>query len=251
MAGHSHWANIAHKKGRADKKKGALFGKLSRAIIVAARRGGGDPAANFTLRVAIEKARKCSLPKENIDRAIKRGTGEDEGSDYEEIVYEGYGPAGVAVLCDALTDNRKRTVDEVRKIFEVHGGNMGATGCVSWMFERKGLFTIPRTATTEDALMEIVLDAGADDVKESGDHFEVTCPVDAYQTVADALEAAGIAPEVSEITRIPANVVELGLEDGQRVLKLLEALEENEDVQSVTANFSIPDEIMSQLMGGE
>jgi YebC/PmpR family DNA-binding regulatory protein len=251
MAGHSHWANIAHKKGRADKKKGALFGKLSRAIIVAARRGGGDPAANFTLRVAIEKARKCSLPKDNIDRAIKRGTGEDEGSDYEEIVYEGYGPAGVAVLCDALTDNRKRTVDEVRKIFEVHGGNMGATGCVSWIFERKGLFAIPRSATTEDALMEIVLDAGADDVKESGDNFEVTCPVDAYQAVADALEAAGIAPEVSEITRIPANVVELGREDGQRVLKLLEALEENEDVQSVTANFSIPDDIMSQLMGGE
>ncbi|WP_437205040.1 YebC/PmpR family DNA-binding transcriptional regulator [Planctomicrobium sp. SH664] len=247
MAGHSHWANIAHKKGRMDKKKGALFGKLSRAIIVAARNRGGDPAMNLALRYAIDKARKNSMPKDNIDRAIKKGCGELGAVDYSEITYEGYGPAGVAVLCDALTENRNRTGGEVRKTFEVHGGNLGATGCVSWMFERKGMFTVSTTAIAEEKLFEIALEAGADDVRQVGDLFEVTCAVDAFQQLSEALESQKIPTETAEFTRIPSNVVELGLEEGRQVLQLLEALEENEDVQSVTANFSIPDEIMAQL----
>ncbi|MCA9079879.1 MAG: YebC/PmpR family DNA-binding transcriptional regulator [Planctomycetaceae bacterium] len=251
MAGHSHWANIAHKKGRADKKRGALFGKLSRAIIVAARNGGGDPAMNLALRYAVDKARKQSMPKDNIERAIKRGLGETDGAAFEEILYEGYGVAGVAVLCETLTDNRKRTVDEVRKIFEVYGGNMGSSGCVAWMFERKGLFAIPQSAISEEELFELALEAGADDVTTSGENFEVTCSPDVYQQVADVFETKGLPTEVSEITRIPSSVVELGLDDGQKILKLLEALEDNEDVQNVTANFSIPDDIMVELMGDD
>lgn len=251
MAGHSHWANIAHKKGRIDKKRGALFGKLSRAIIVAARNGGGDPAMNLALRYAIDKARKNSMPKDNIDRAIKRGCGDTDGENYEEITYEGYGPAGVAVLCDALTENRNRTAGEVRKTFEVHGGNLGATGCVAWMFERKGLFTVPADQVDEEQLFELILEAGADDVEPAGEMYEITCPPEAYQQVADALDAAGIPTDVSEISRIPGNQVELGLDDGRKVLKLLDALEENEDVQSVTANFSMPDDVMAELTAEE
>lgn len=247
MAGHSHWANIAHKKGRIDKKRGALFGKLSRAIIVAARNGGGDPAMNLALRYAIDKARKNSMPKDNIDRAVKKGCGESDGENYEEITYEGYGPAGVAVLCDALTENRNRTAGEIRKTFEVHGGNLGATGCVGWMFERKGLLTVPMAVVGEEQLFEVVLEAGAEDVRPAGDVFEVICQVESFQQVVEALEAAGIATDVAEITRIPSNTVDLDLEEGRKVLKLLEALEENEDVQSVTANFSIPDDVMAEL----
>ncbi|MFG0296381.1 MAG: YebC/PmpR family DNA-binding transcriptional regulator [Maioricimonas sp. JB045] len=249
MAGHSHFANIVHKKGRADKKRGALFGKLSRAIMAAARRGGGDPATNLALRYAIDKARKNSMPKDNIERAIKKGCGESDGDDFSELVYEGYGAGGVAVMCDALTENRNRTAGEIRKTFEVHGGNLGNTGCVAWMFERKGLFTIPVEAIGEDDLMELALEAGADDVRRSGEYYEVTCPVDDYQQVADALESAELTTEVSEISRIPSNVVDLtDVAEGKRVLKLLEALEENEDVQSVTANFNIPDELMAEVM---
>lgn len=251
MAGHSHWANIAHKKGRVDKKRGALFGKLSRAIIVAARRGGGDPAMNLALRYAIDKARKQSMPRDNIERAIKKGCGESGGDDYEELTYEGYGPCGVAVLCDALTDNRNRTGGEVRKTFEVHGGNLGATGCVSWMFERKGLFSIPISAIDEEKLYEIVLEAGADDVTVSATAYEVTCPVDRFQQVNEALERHKIPTDIAEFSRIPGNTVELDLDQARQVLKLLEALEENEDVQNVTANFSIPDDVMAVISGEE
>jgi YebC/PmpR family DNA-binding regulatory protein len=247
MAGHSHFANIAHKKDRIDKKRGKLFGKLSRAIIVAARRGGGDPAMNLALRYAIDKARKNSMPKDNIERAVKRGIGETGGEDFQELVYEGYGPGGVAVICDALTENRNRTAGEVRKTFEVYGGNLGSTGCVSWMFERKGLFTLPKEAVDEERLFELALEAGADDVKDSGEYFEVTCPPDLFQQVSDALEQAGIETNVSEFTRIPANTVDLGVDDGRRLLKLLDALEDNDDVQNVTANFNIPDEIMAEV----
>lgn len=247
MAGHSHWANIAHKKGRADKKKGALFGQLSRAIIVAARRGGGDPTMNLALRYAVDKARKNSMPKDNIDRAIKKGCGDVGDVDYAEITYEGYGPCGVAILVDALTENRNRTGGEIRKTFEVYGGNLGATGCVSWMFERKGLFTVSRDQVEEEKLFEIALEAGADDVQQSGDVFEITCAVENFQQVADSLEAHGLTTDVAEFSRIPGNTVTLGLEDARQVLKLMEALEENEDVQSVTANFSIPEEIMTVL----
>jgi YebC/PmpR family DNA-binding regulatory protein len=247
MAGHSHSANIAHRKGRVDKLRGKLFGKLSRAIIVAARRGGGDPAANMTLRIAVEKARKQSMPKDNIERAIKRGLGETDGQEFQELAYEGYGPAGVAVICDSLSDNRNRTAGEIRKIFEVHGGNLGATNCVSWMFERKGLFIVPQANASEEQLFEIALEAGADDVRSVGDQIEVTSPAEAFQAVAAALESAGIETTTSEITRIPGNTVEVSGDDARRVLKLIDALEENDDVQTVTANYNIPDAELAAL----
>ncbi|MCH8829186.1 MAG: YebC/PmpR family DNA-binding transcriptional regulator [Planctomycetes bacterium] len=248
MSGHSHWANIAAKKGIADKKRGKLFGKLSRAIIVAAQHGGGDPTMNLALRYAIDKARKSSMPKENIERAVKKGCGEGAAEHYEELVYEGYGPAGVAVLCDILTENRNRTAGEIRKIFEVHGGNLGSTGCVSWMFERKGLFIVPAANVEEDALFEIALEAGADDVTRSGESFEVTCSVEAYQSVSAALDEKKIPTDVAELARIPANTVDLDAVGGRKILKLMESLEDQDDVQSVTANFNIPDEILNEVL---
>ena len=249
MAGHSHWANIAAKKSRIDKKRGKLFGKLSRAIIVAARNGGGDPAMNLPLRYAIDKARKNSMPMDNIERAIKKGCGESDGENYEELLYEGYGPAGVAVMCDALTENRNRTAGVVRKIFEVHGGNLGNSGCVAWMFERKGLFIVPGEGMDEERLMEIALEAGADDVAESGPGFQVTCPVDVFQQVSEALEAAEVKTELAEFARIPGNTVELDAAAGRKVLRLLEALEDDEDVQAVTANFNLPEEVLQEVAG--
>ncbi len=247
MAGHSHWANIAAKKGVADKKRGKLFGKLSRAIIVAARNGGGGPTMNLALRYAIDKAKKSSMPADTIERAIKKGTGETTGENFEEIVYEGYGPGGTAILCDILTDNRNRTAGEVRKIFEVHGGNLGSTGCVAWMFDRKGLFTVPAENIDEDRLFEVALEVGADDVARSGDLFEVICSVEAFQQVTDALEEAKIPTDMSELTRIPSTTVELNAADSRKILRLLEALDEQDDVQSVTANFNIPDEVMAEV----
>jgi len=247
MAGHSHWANISAKKGVIDKKRGKLFGKLSRAIIVAAQHGGGDPDTNLKLRYAIEKARQASMPKDNIDRAIKRGCGETEGEQYTEMLYEGYGPGGVAVLCDILTDNRNRTAGEVRKIFEVHGGNLGATGCVAWMFERKGLFLVPAQHVEEEKLYEIALENGADDVKLSGNSYEITCDPSNFEQLSAALQEHRIPTDVAEIARVPSNTVELDVENSRRVLKLLEALEENDDVQSVTSNFNIPDEVMQEV----
>jgi YebC/PmpR family DNA-binding regulatory protein len=248
MAGHSHSANIAHRKGRVDKLRGALFGKLSRAIIVAARRGGADPAANITLRVAIEKARKNSMPKDNIERAIKRGAGETDGQDFSEVLYEGYGAGGVAILCDALTDNRNRTAGELRKTFEVHGGNLGGAGCVAWMFERKGIFTVAKADVTEERLFEVTLEAGADDVKDLGETFEVTCPADAYFAVSEALQQASIVPQSSEIARIAGSSVAVDGDNARRVLKLIDALEENEDVQTVTANYDMPESVLQAAL---
>ncbi|MFQ5731165.1 MAG: YebC/PmpR family DNA-binding transcriptional regulator [Planctomycetaceae bacterium] len=248
MAGHSHWANIAHKKGAADKKRGKLFGKLSRAIIVAAQSGGGDPAMNLALRYAIDKARKASMPKDNIERAIRKGCGEGGAANFEEVVYEGYGPEGVAVLCDILTENRNRTAGEIRKIFEVHGGNLGSTGCVAWMFDRKGLFVVPGESVDEEQLFEVALEAGADDVAPAGGNFEVTCPLEAFQSVSDALEAGKVPTDVAELSRIPSNTVELDAAGGRKVLKLMEALEDQDDVQSVMANFNIPDAIMDEVL---
>jgi YebC/PmpR family DNA-binding regulatory protein len=246
MAGHSHWANIARKKGRMDKKKGSLFGKLSRAIIVAARHGG-DPALNLALRYAIDKARKSSMPKDNIDRAVRKGCGEGGGEDFAEITYEGYAPHGVAVLCDALTENRNRTGGDVRRLFETHGGNLGATGCVGWMFERKGVFLLPAADTSEERLFEIALEAGADDVTQTEGHFQITCSVEVFQKLAEVLEQQGLTPDSAEFSRIPSNLVELDLEQARQVLKLLDALEEHEDIQAVTANFSIPENVMAVL----
>ena len=248
MAGHSHWAGIKHKKALVDAKRGKLWGKLSKAIIVAAKMGGGDPEVNFRLRTAIDDAKAVSIPKENIARAIKRGTGELEGVNLEEVVYEGYGAGGVAVLCEVLTDNRNRTTPELRKCFEMADGKLGSTGCVAWMFEKKGLFLIPAEAADEDAVMEIGLEAGADDVKQSGDKFEITCPPDVYERLSAALASAGIEAEVSEITLMPNNTVDVeGLAAARKVLKLMERLDDHDDVQNVSSNFNIPEEIMAEI----
>lgn len=247
MAGHSHWAGIKHKKALVDAKRGKLWSKLAKAIIVAAKIGGGDPDANLRLRYAIDDAKAVSLPKDNIQRAIKKGTGELDGGNLDEIAYEGYGAGGVAVLCEVLTDNRNRTAPEIRKIFELADGKLGSTGCVAWMFESKGLFIIPNDRTDEDTLMEVVLDAGADDVKTEGGNFEVTCDPSVFQAVVKALADAEIEPEVKELTRIPANTVDLDVSGARKVLKLMERIDDHDDVQNVYANFNIPDDVMAKL----
>jgi YebC/PmpR family DNA-binding regulatory protein len=247
MAGHSHWAGIKHKKALVDNKRGKMWSKLSKAIIVAAKMGGGDPESNIRLRTAIADAKAASMPKDNIERAVKKGTGELEGGDVEEILYEGYGPNGVAVMCEIMTDNRNRTAPEIRKLFETHGGKLGATNCVAWMFERKGLFVISAESTDEETLMEIALEAGADDVKLEGNEFEVTCSPDNYSNVSDALDRAGIESSSKQITQIPSNTVELDADSAKGILKLLEALDDHDDVQNVSANVNISDEVMAEL----
>jgi YebC/PmpR family DNA-binding regulatory protein len=247
MAGHSHWAGIKHKKALIDNKRGKLWSKLSKQIIVAAKMGGGEPDTNLRLRYAIDAAKAVSMPKENIQRAIKRGVGDTEGINFDEILYEGYGEGGVAVLCEVVTDNRNRTAGELRKVFELNDGKLGESGCVGWMFERKGLFVIAAESVSEDALMELALDAGADDVKSIEGKFEVTCDPSNFQEVTDAIERAGIAPELREITRIPSSTVELDVETARKVLKLVEKLDDHDDVHAVSANFSIPDEAMAEI----
>ncbi len=248
MAGHSHWAGIKHKKALVDAKRGKLWSKLSKAIIVAAKIGGADPDANLKLRYAIDDAKAVSMPKDNIQRAIKKGSGELEGVVFEEVVYEGYGVAGVAVLCEVLTDNRNRTAPEIRKIFEMADGKLGSTGCVAWMFDSKGLFLIPAAATDEDTLMDIALEAGADDVNLDDDTFEVVCDQNAYQKVSQALKDAKIEIEASKIARVPQNTVDLDdVSQARKVVKLVERLDDHDDVQNVSANFNIPDEIMAEI----
>jgi YebC/PmpR family DNA-binding regulatory protein len=247
MAGHSHWANIAHKKGVIDAKRGKLWSKLAKAIIIAAKAGGGDPDANLKLRYAIIDAKAGNMPKDTIDRAIKKGTGELEGVNYEEILYEGYGPGGVAVLCDILTDNRNRTAPEVRKLFEIAGGKLGGAGSVAWMFDRKGLIVIPADQTSEEVLMDLALEAGADDVQHVGETFEITCSPDVYSGVCDAIEKAGLKAELNEIARIPRDTVELDADTGRSVLKLMELLDDHDDVQKVASNFNIPDDAMAEI----
>lgn len=249
MAGHSHWAGIKHKKALVDNRRGKLWSKLSKAIVIAAKAGGGDPAMNLRLRYAINDAKAVSMPKDNIERAVKKGTGELEGGNFEEVLYEGYGPAGVAVLCEILTDNRNRTAGEVRKIFELAGGKLGATGCVAWMFDRKGVIEIAADQTDEESLMELALEAGAEDVRRSGNNFEVICDPDVYTNVCDAIDAAGLTTEVRQITRIPKDTVELDAETARPVLKLMDALDDHEDVQNVAANFNIPDEALAAMEG--
>jgi YebC/PmpR family DNA-binding regulatory protein len=247
MAGHSHWANIARKKSVIDQKRGKMWSKLAKAIMVAAKSGGGDPAANLRLRYAIIDAKAGNMPRDTIDRAIKKGTGELEGVNFEEVLYEGYGPNGVAVLCDILTDNRNRTAGEVRKIFELAGGKLGATGCVAWMFDRKGLISIPADQTDEESLMDLALEAGADDVRHEDSSFIVTCDPNAYSTVCDAIDAAGLTTDMRQITRIPKDTVDLDVEAARTVLKLMDALDDHDDVQTVAANFNIPDEAMAAI----
>jgi len=251
MSGHSHWAGIKHKKALVDAKRGKLWSKLAKAIIVAAKSGGGDPDANLRLRYAIDDAKSISMPKENIQRAIKRGTGELDGGNLEEVIYEGYGANGVAILCEVLTDNRNRTAGEIRKIFELADGKLGSTGCVAWMFDSKGLFLIPQSAIDEEKLMEIALEAGADDVQRTDDKFEVICNPAIYPAVAKALTDAGITPEASQITRIPQNTVDIDDPDtAQKVLRLVERLDDHEDIQNVSSNFNIPDSVMKEIGEG-
>jgi YebC/PmpR family DNA-binding regulatory protein len=247
MAGHSKWANIKHKKAATDAKRGKAWSKLSKAIIVAAKSGGPDPAANIRLRTAIADAKAVSMPKDNIERAIKKGSGESGGDDYEEIIYEGYAAAGVAVMCDILTDNRNRTAPELRKLFEKGGGEMGRTGCVSYLFDRKGLFVIDAASVDEEKLMEVAMEAGAEDISTQDGNFEIVCDPDVYSDVSDALETAEIACLSKEITRIPQTTVDLGVDDARTVLKLMEALDDHDDVQSVSANFNITDEAMAAI----
>lgn len=247
MAGHSKWANIKHKKAATDAKRGKLWSKLSKAIMVAAKQGGGDPDTNARLRTVIADAKAVSLPKDNIERAIKKGSGELDGDAFEEIVYEGYGPAGVAVMCDILTDNRNRTAPELRKIFEKHNGNLGATGCVAWMFDRKGLFVISNDTTTEEQLMEVALNAGAEDVKAEDSVFEVICDPDIFSDVRQAIEDAEIQCLSAQVTRIPQNTVAVDAQNAKTVLSLMETLDDHDDVQGVSANFDISDEVMSEL----
>ena len=247
MSGHSHWAGIKHKKALVDNKRGKLWSKLSKAIIVAAKIGGGDLSMNVRLRTAILDAKAVSMPKDNIDRAIKKGTGELDGGNVDEIIYEGYGPGGAAVMCDIMTDNRNRTAPELRKVFELHGGKLGGANCVGWMFERKALFVFSVGKVDEEKLMEVALEAGADDVKQAGDKWEVTCNQDCYSQVAEALSAAGLEPETKELTRLPTTTVELNAEDARRMLKLMEALDDHDDVQNVSSNFNISDEVMAEL----
>ncbi|MCE2814332.1 MAG: YebC/PmpR family DNA-binding transcriptional regulator [Planctomycetota bacterium] len=246
MAGHSQWANIKHRKALVDSKRSKLWSKLSKAIIVAAKIGGGDPSSNIRLRTAILDAKAVSLPKDNIDRAIKKGTGELEGGDVEEVLYEGYGPGGVAILCDIMTDNRNRTAPEIRKLFDNHGGNLGSTGCVAYNFDRKGLITVAKSAVDLEKLMELALENGAEDVTESESGYDVTCPTDVYTELVDALEGAQIALESKQVTRIPKMTVEVDSDTAVSVMKLLEKLEDHDDVQSVATNVNFTEE---QLQG--
>jgi YebC/PmpR family DNA-binding regulatory protein len=234
-----------HRKGLVDAKRGKLFSKLCRAIYVAAKNGVPDPAANIRLRYAIDKAKAVSVPKDNIERSIKKASGELGAETYEEVMYEGYGPGGVAVLCSALTDNRNRTAGELRRAFEICGGNLGATGCVSYLFNFKGLFLIPAASVDEDRLMELVLETDAEDMQPIGDYFEVTCDPKNFDTIKKAFEDAGITLESSETTYIPSTTVDLDAESGKKMLRLRELLDENDDVQDVYANDNIPEEVAS------
>jgi len=247
MAGHSQYSNIKHRKALVDSKRSKLWSKLSKAIIVAAKLGGGDPSGNVRLRNAIQDAKSVSLPRDNIERAIKKGTGEIEGGDVEEVLYEGYGPGGVAVLCDIMTDNRNRTAPEVRKLFENHGGKLGSTNCVAYLFERKGLIVIKQTAVDLEKLMELALENGADDVTETGDVYEVTCTPDVYSTLVEAIEARSIGIEVKEVSRVPSNLVEVDSDTALSVMKLLELLEDHDDIQSVASNACFTDEQLASL----
>lgn len=250
MSGHSHWATIKHKKGAVDAKRGKLWSKLSRAIIIAAKHGGGDPTMNLKLRYAIDKAREVSMPKDNIERAIKRGTGEGEGQQFEEITYEGYGPGGVPILVDILTDNRNRTSGEIRKIFERGGGKMGSAGCVAYLFERKGLFSVDESASDEDTLMGIALDAGAEDLKRAGSSFEITCDPANFSKVKETLEKNNIKTNVAEITQLPKAPVDVDNDTGLKVMRLVEALDDNDDVQNVYSGLNISESMVAEMSKG-
>jgi YebC/PmpR family DNA-binding regulatory protein len=247
MSGHSKWHSIKHRKGAADAKRGKIFTKLIKEITVATRLGGKDPDSNARLRAAIAAAKAENMPKENIERGIKKGTGELEGSTYEEATYEGYGPGGVAVLVEVLTDNRNRAVAEVRHVFERHGGSLGAAGCVAWMFSQKGLIVLPKEQTDEEKLFDVALEAGAEDIKEAEKEFEVITEPSLFEQVRTAIEGNGFTYALAEITMIPQTTTTLEGKNAQQMLILMELLEDNEDVNHVYANFDIPDEVMEAI----
>jgi YebC/PmpR family DNA-binding regulatory protein len=239
MSGHSKWHTIKHKKGAADAKRGRVFTKLIKEITVAARLGGGNPEGNPRLRTVLLAARAANMPKDNIDKAIKKGTGELPGVNYEEVAYEGYGPGGVAVYVQALTDNRNRTLPEIRHLFSKYGGNLGESNCVSWMFEKKGYFVVPKGGSSEEQLLEVVLEAGGDDVRDDGANWEILTPTDGLEAVKEALATRGIQPVTAEISMVPKTTVKIEGKKAQQLLSMMEAIEDHDDVQNVWANFDI------------
>ena len=247
MSGHSHWATIKRKKGAADAKKGKVFSKCAKLIMSAARTGGGNPDMNQTLRYAIEDARSVNMPKEKIDRAIRKGTGELEGVNIDEIVYEGYAHGGIALMIEAITDNRNRTAPEIRRLFENAGGSFAGPGSVAWMFEKKGVLSVKRDAVGEDKLMELVLEAGADDMQAFDDIYEITCDPSALSVVKETLAKNDVTPETAQIANIAKQNVTPSMDDARKALKLMEALEDHDDVQNVSANFDIPAELVAEV----
>jgi len=247
MSGHSKWASIKHKKGKEDAKRGRLFTKIIREIIVGARIGGGDPDSNPRLRTALAAARAANMPKDNVTNAIKKGTGELEGVSYEEAVYEGYGPGGVAILVEILTDSKNRTSSEIRKIFSRGGGNMGESGCVSWMFSRRGLIVIEKSAASEDQVMDVALEAGADDVKDSESVWEVVTAPESFDAVKEAFDKKGIKYTMAQVSMIPQTTVKLSGKEAEQMVRLVEALEEHDDVQNVYSNFDISEEELQRI----
>ena len=246
MSGHSKWANIQHRKGRQDAKRGKLFTKAAKEIIIAAK-NGSDPASNSRLRAAIAAAKTVNLPRDKIEAAIRKGTGQEAGGDFMEITYEAYGPGGVAIVIEAATDNKNRTVAEVRHILAKHGASLGESGCVGWMFERKGVITLDKAKYAEEAVMEAALEAGADDVQDQDDTWAVhTAPAD-FHAVREALESAGVEMLSAEFSLIPANAVSVDAETGRKLIRLMDALEENDDVQKTHANFDLPEELVAEL----
>jgi YebC/PmpR family DNA-binding regulatory protein len=247
MSGHSKWSTIKHKKGAADAKRGKIFTRLIKEITVAARMGGGDVNANPRLRTAIAAAKAENMPKDNIDRAIKKGTGELEGVNYEESTYEGYGPGGAAVLLESLTDNKNRAVADIRHIFAKNGGNLGENGCVAWMFDKKGYINVEKTAADEDALMETVLEAGAEDVRDDGDHFEVITAPEDFEAVKAAVEEAKIPFVEAEVTMLPQTSANLTGKDAEKMIRLMEMLEDCDDVQKVYTNADIAEDVIDAM----
>ena len=250
MSGHSHWAGIRYKKAAVDAKRGKIWSKLARTLIVAAKTGGGDPAQNLSLRYAIDKAKAANMPKDTIEKAIKKGTGEVGAVNFEEVLYEGYGPGGVAIMVEALTDNRNRTGPKIKRLFEKHGGSLGTSGCVNWLFSKKGLITVSTDNADEDELLEIALGAGADDMENMGEVFEITCDTTAYEKLKAALKDKDIATEIAEISMVPQNTVPVSDQTtAKKIVSLMEAFEDHDDVQNTYANFDIPDETMSSISG--
>ena len=245
MSGHSKWSTIKHKKGAADAKRGKIFTKVIKEITVAARIGGGDVDGNPRLRLAVQKAKEVNMPQENVTRAIKKGTGELEGVQYQEISYEGYGPGGVAIFMEVMTDNKNRTIGELRAALDKNGGNMGENGCVAWIFEKKGTITIMTSEKDEEELLELIMDAGGDDLQIVGDYYEITTSIETFESVRKTIENSGLKVQSAELTRIPQNTVNVEEKNCKSLLRLMDMLEDHDDIQKVYSNFDITDELMS------